>query len=123
MTDEEKTKTRKRTKYIPVKSVKSSGKSALVEWNDGKLKRGYIPIEHLNRPKMQVSEAALKAATPYGVDWSKTDIEIDMELIDQELKQRGIWTKDDLKSRPQEVNIIIMRAVGLGRSALSKLKE
>ena len=126
MTDEIETKpkTRKRVKYTAARLIRSSGKSVLVEWDDGKLQRGFIPISAYDAEKGRVEENVLNASIPYGVDWSKAEIlPIDPEVLDAELKARGIWTKDDLKSNPQLVNVIILRMAGLSRAKLVQLKE
>ena len=111
----------KRVKKVHARLIKSKGKSALVEWHDGSLKRGYIPVTEFDFDKSQASESALKAAAPYGIDWSKVEIEIDTDLLDSELKNNGFWTVEDLRVNPQVLNIIIMRVAGLGREALRKL--
>lgn len=113
----------KKSKMVHARAIASSGSSVLIEWNDGKWKRGYIPVSEFDREKSRVPENVLKAAIPYGVDWSKADVKIDLERLDQDLKRSGFWTVDDLKSNPQVVNVIIMRAAGLSREALKKVQE
>lgn len=114
----------KRVKYISVRMIQSSGKSMLVEWiDDGILKRGYVPASEYDSKKMKVPESVLQSAVPFGVDWSRADVQIDMEKLDQELKKSGFWTVEDLKRNPQQVNTIIMRTAGLNRQALKEAEK
>ena len=123
MSDDEKP-TRVRKKYIHARAIASSGESVLLEWFDGETpKRGYVPIVEFDREKSVASEDVLSAAIPYGIDWTRAKVKIDTELLNRELKRKGFWTVDDIRSNPQLVNIIIMRVAGLGRSALEQLKE
>ena len=68
-------------------------------------------------------ESVLQSAVPFGVDWSRADVQIDMEKLDQELKKSGFWTVEDLKRNPQQVNTIIMRTAGLNRQALKEAEK
>lgn len=121
--DNGKPKTRKRVKYVKARAIRSAGKSVLLEWNDGKLRRGFVPSEAYDRTKEQAPEVALKAAIPYGVDWSKAVEQIDGNELYNELVSRGVWTADDLHNNPQLVNTIIMRLAGVSRAALSKFAK
>ena len=125
MTDETKqTKPKSRSKMVHARSIKSSGDSVLVEWFiDDIPHRGFIPISEFDFKKSIAPQSVLKAAIPFGVDWTRADVQIDKKRLDCELKRSGFWTIEDLKSNPRLVNIIIMRAAGLNRDALHKLVE
>ena len=129
MTEKEKPKattTRKpkpRVRLLKARLVASSGRSALVEWQDedGNLQRGYIPVEKYHVDRSGVEKKDLEYAVPYGVDWTQAEIGIDLAALDQELKKHGFWTVEDLKTNPHLVNTIIMRVANLGLEALNSI--
>ena len=88
---------------IPVQIVEERGESALVQWieedgigGEANVRRGYIPLALAKEGG--VSEDALAASAPYGVDWTRAfkDISLSSELIDQTLRLHGVFTLEDL---------------------------
>lgn len=91
---------KEKTKLTPVRLVNTTGKSALVEWleRDG-LHRASLPIDKVAE---KVDQDLLDAAHPYGVRWGDAPIKpVSGKELQAALYAAGIWTADDLMTRPQ----------------------
>jgi len=105
-------------KTIEVKVIRSKGLVALVEWNDADgVQRGIVPTTAIN--KNRVVRAELKAAIPYGIPWEKLiTVSATPRKIAAELRRVGIWTKEDLETRPNQALSAIQAAYGVGLADL-----
>ena len=99
---------------VPVTVVEVAGPTVLVQWEeDGVPQRGYIPAKEV---KQGASPAkALKAAAPYGVQWSKYAQAISLSPADIEsaLRRKGIWTLDDLALNRSAACSVVFDMFGL----------
>lgn len=97
---EEKPKQRK-AKKIAVTVIRSKGFTALIEWVEKtRLKRGYLPASMIDADNM-VSDDVLEAATSYGVPWGDVlNLQATPEKLEQALHAHGIWTLEDLVTKP-----------------------
>jgi len=101
-----------------VKVIQQKGQAALVEWiaEDG-LHRATIPASTII--KGQVSEDELSYGIVYGEPWEELiTLSATPETIAAELRRCGIWTKEDLESRPTQALSAIQAAYGFGLADL-----
>ena len=92
-------------KAIPVKVVGVKDGSALVEWDDGRLHRAYIPEKQIKDGV--VAPAVLKRGIPYGLPWEQYVVPVPLapEDIADQLRRRGIWDLEHLDVRAlQRIN-------------------
>jgi len=88
--------------------IKRDGAAALVEWTDGeRQRRGTVPIETVTPDGVDAD--VLAAAIPYGEPWADVIEGID-PAAEQELKQRGTWTVDDVLKEPARAQNALQRA-------------
>ena len=85
--------------------IHTEGAAALVQWHErGKNARGIIPAASVQDG--QVAAAELKAALPYGDDFSKVK-GITAGVV-KALKNHGVWTKADALASPRKVREAVM---------------
>jgi len=104
---------KEREKMIPVRLIKAKGKSALVQWGKGHdLRRAYVPTSKVDDEKCAVS--VLEAGAPHGEDWAEivkdTIEQLTPDRVAAEFHLLGIWTKEDLQTRPKEAQKAIIKA-------------
>lgn len=87
-----------------VKVVSKRGQSALVEYLDnGRLKRATIPASDISDEGTVVAYK-LRMGVPYGLEWSKlVKLQATAEDLEQNLRNRGIWTGQDALTNVQAV--------------------
>jgi len=103
---------------IKVKIIQKKGQAALVEWiaDDG-AHRATIPVEMIH--KGQVEDEILGCGIEYGERWQELiTISATPESIAAELRRCGIWTRDDLETRPTQALSAIQAAYGCGLADL-----
>jgi hypothetical protein len=106
---------------VTVQIIQRKNGLFLVEWHSEKtIQRAWVDSEMMIQDKGRVGEVYMPhAGIPYGVDWtvlwSPTVSAID---LDRSLKQRGIWTIEDLRTKPNEGLNAIRDAYGLDLAAL-----
>ena len=103
---------------IKVKVVRRKGQAALVEWiaEDG-AHRATIPANAIIKGRVASDE--LNYGIPYGEPWEElVEISTTPETIAAELRRCGIWTKDDLETRPTQALSAIQAAYGCGLADL-----
>jgi len=110
---------------IPVRVLEKKGASALVEWADGGRPRcGYIP-KHEILSDSTVPETVLAKAAPHGLAWE--DVPFDHKNIPERLadtlRNRGIWTAEDLAHNPQGAISAIQATLRLDLGALNKFAK
>jgi hypothetical protein len=108
---------------VNVRVVATKGESALVEWQEGDdltlpgqalsgLKRAYIPADKVTDG--QACSDVLAAGIPYGVAFEDVLVpSVTATRIAQELRRRGLWTKEDVLTRPGEVLSALQAAYGI----------
>lgn len=85
-----------------VKTIQSNGGLTLIEWiEEGQPHRAWVPTGDVTADNVcEYPERGI----PYGVDWSQwVTLQLDPVQLDRALKQRGIWTPDDLK---RDLNVV-----------------
>ena len=80
---------------VAVRIVKAKGESALVEWDDGRIHRAYVPAKALRG--LQCPKDVLGEAPVHGVPWELLlDLsDITPDAVADKLRRRGIWTTED----------------------------
>lgn len=88
---------------------------ALIEWNDGVLRRGVIPDELVMGN--QVDDSCISLAVPYGVDFEAGLQQyvsvVTPETLTNALHNYGIWTMDDVSANPAKVQSALMSLYGI----------
>lgn len=94
---------KRKPRSVAVRLIVQQGQSALVEWSDGVLRRGYVPVEEITDGK--AAKDVLAAALPYGVPWGAlVDFSgLTPEAFEAKLHGLGIWTVADLERQPGTV--------------------
>jgi hypothetical protein len=107
---------------IPVKVVRRDGYSALIEWRDQNkdLHRGFLPFDAVVDGEF-CAQSELDMAISYGELWEKVELKASSEQLAQNLRNVGIWTKEDLRARPQEATGAIMATYGVDFAQLLKV--
>ena len=103
---------------VKVKVVQRKGQAALVEWiaGDG-AHRATIPLATIH--KGQVAQDELEYGIPYGEPWEELiTIGATPESIAAELRRCGIWTREDLETRPNQALGAIQAVYGCGLADL-----
>jgi len=103
---------------VKVKIIQKKGQAALVEWiaDDG-THRATIPLDMIH--KGQVENEILGCGIEYGEPWQELImISATPESIAAELRKCGIWTVEDLETRPNQALSAILAAYGVGLADL-----
>jgi hypothetical protein len=124
--EEKKEEKPKRRKMVQVRVAERKGQSVLVEWLDGKdRRRVFVPANKVEGDK--VEDAVLDAGIPYGVPWREfVDMSgITPEMVERELRRRGVWTAADMERNTVGVSkaiaaLISPVVIGLRRAAREK---
>jgi hypothetical protein len=106
---------------VSVQIIQRKGGLFLVEWKaDNTLKRAWIDHELLKVDDGRIGEVYMpQAGIPYGMDWSQLfNPTVSAVDFDRELKRRGIWTIDELRTQPNAVLGALRDAYGLDLAAL-----
>jgi len=92
----------KSIKLLPVRVMSITGKSALVEWVDkGGVHRASLPADKVGE---KVDQELLDAAPSYGVPWADLPIKpFTGKELQAALYAAGLWTAEDVMTRPQVV--------------------
>jgi hypothetical protein len=94
---------------IPVRVVLSGNNSALVEYQkNGIPTRATISVKHI--VNKQVKESVLDKAIKNGIDWTEISFpRISERDIMRCLRNNGIWTADDARTKPGQVKAAIIQ--------------
>ena len=114
-TEDEKKVTKKTTPKLVVKTISVKGKAALVEGTVDKRKvRKLVPNHQVVDGK--VTKAVFEAGMPYGINWAEYPIQsITADALYNELINNDIWTYEDARNNPVEVQFAIIRLANLIR--------
>ncbi len=94
-----------KVKMVAVQVIHTEGAAALVQWHErGKNTRGIVPAASVKDEQVAADE--LKAALPYGDDFSKVK-GVTAEVVTA-LKNHGVWTKADALASPRRVREAVM---------------
>ena len=98
----------KRRQMVGVRVIRRLGKSSALQYLEGdKLKAVVVPAEVLEGDKADAAE--LEKGAPYGIAWSElVDLPADPEAVEQELYRHGLWTPEDVRTKPQRVMAALM---------------
>ena len=105
---------------IAVRVVQKKGMAALVEWLDANgTHRATIPVKAIRDNKVAKDE--LDYGIPYGEPWEDLIVlAATPAVIAEQLRKVGIWTYEDLLSRPNQALGAIQAAYGFDLAALLK---
>jgi mannose/fructose/N-acetylgalactosamine-specific phosphotransferase system component IIB len=108
---------------MEVKVIQRRGQMALVEWVDqAMLKRGFVPVDEVRNDI--VKKTVLNRAAPYGVPWEEiVKLDATPEMLAQNLRQRGIWTVEDLYAQPDAAQGALLKTYGVDYHTLLKLSQ
>ena len=86
----------KKEKSLDVRTLRTKGGSALVEYVErGFYRRVYIPFEEIENGKVKPS--ILEAGIVYGEPWEDfMEVIATPEAMANELRRRGVWTVEDV---------------------------
>jgi len=106
-----------------VKIISRRGQSALVEYTEGgKLKRATIPAGDIQEG--QVSAYRLHLGIPYGVEWAKyITLQATPEQLQENLRQAGVWTKEDALTNAAKVLGVIQATYQLDLGTLLSIAK
>lgn len=94
----------------------------LVEWVDaaGLPHRNWVPPYFIVSERDNLLEVTdPEAGIQYGLDFSQLFVpRITSQDLDRELKKKGIWTADDLRTRPNEALAALRDLYGIDLAAL-----
>lgn len=106
-----------------VKVIKNKSGTALVEWDNGTLQRGYIPSTLIPNDYF-VNENDLQLAVPYGVQWEDIlNLNVTIRQLDFELKKNGIWTFEDVLTNSDKVLNALKSVYGLELSKIQTIAK
>ena len=90
-----------KAKLVPVTTVRVTGEGALVEYAArGEPRRVTIPANLVRDGKAE--DETLEAGVPYGVPWERLETaKVTPASIARALRNAGIWTCDDLRTKQQ----------------------
>ena len=94
-----------------VKIIHSHNDIKLVEWvEDGNVYRAWTTPDMIESVEGQQAEVSHPdRGIPYGEDWSELiSRSVNPDEVEMSLKNSGIWTFEDLQTRPNEVHGAIM---------------
>lgn len=109
-------------KLTSVQIIQSQNDLVLVQWtdDDGILRRNWVEASQLTN--LQGRRAEVKNPNEgilYGVEfWRLIKLKASPKDFDRELKQRGIWTIADMRSRPNEVVGALVATYGVDLAAV-----
>lgn len=82
---------------MQINILEQQNKAALVEWQDVLgLHRAIVPADKIKDSQIDIVD--LERGIPYGVPWETlTQVTVTPHVIARLLRQRGIWTEQDLQ--------------------------
>jgi hypothetical protein len=92
-----------------VKIIQKENGNALIEWVDeGQYHRSIVPLESVVDNQTEHPEWGIE----YGEDWAALVGQIDAGELANELRRRGIWTKEDLRQHHKAALGAVMHVAG-----------
>ncbi len=102
---------------VPVTVVNSQGQASLIEWLDGnRPRRTFVPTAAIV-DGLCIDPAA---GIAYGDDWEASigTLSVTPASVADELRRRGIWTREDARRAPNLVMSALQAAYGLDLARL-----
>ena len=98
---------------IPIAVLRRDEKACLIQWiESGVEKRGTLPSEFADRVELPLE--TLKSSIPYGIPWRLIlKPAVTVERLENELHGAGIWTFEDLQTRPNQALSALQAAYGI----------
>lgn len=108
---------------VKVKVIETRGQSALIQCVvDGELVRKIVPRSDVING--EVDEFNLETGIPYGIPWADLiTISVTPEDFQRELRNAGIWTFEDLKTKQQLAVGAIQSAIGVHLGTLNNVAK
>lgn len=98
--------------------ISSQGQASLVEWVDGvgRPRRAFVPTAAIVDSRCVDPAAGI----PYGDAWESVigTLAVTPDVVADELRRRGLWTKDDARRNPTLVMSALQAAYGLDLARL-----
>jgi hypothetical protein len=95
---------------VPVRIIINDGVSALVEYS-GKNAPIRATVSAKNIIGNKVRDTVLDKAVKHGIDWTELNYpKISPEEIHRQLRNHGIWTAQDARLKPGQVNAAMIQA-------------
>lgn len=113
-------KRKRSVKRMPVSIVKECGKTTLVEWRDGRLKRAYVPTEAVLGSA--VDGDVLDAGVNFGAEWEELCERsiITPNEVGDALRAAGFWTSEDIEHAPLRAQAIVNKLIGINVSIMAR---
>ena len=92
------------------------GSQSVVEWrsSDGDVYRSIFPESALIQENNKIFVEAVEEGQPYGVDWEDyIHTRMGPKAIAVKLRNKGIWTLDDLKQKSSAVSSVFAEAASV----------
>lgn len=109
-------------KLTEVQILQRGNDLVLVQWLDADeiLQRAWVDKSYLRDQTGRSAKMANPASgVPYGVEFHRIlKLKATAKDIERELKNRGIWTSDDVRTRPQEVIGALIAVFGVDLASL-----
>ncbi len=108
---------------INIKIISRRKQSALIEFTkNDRLQRVTVPVKDI--VDNQVSDYKLKAAIPYGVEWSEMiTLKATSQDLERNLRRAGIWTKEDALQNANRVLGVIQATYQVDLGAILKIAK
>ena len=120
-TFEDDSRKRKRSaKRMSVFIVKECGKTTLVEWRDGRLRRAYVPTDAVIDG--MVDGEVLEAGANFGADWEDLceRATVTPNEVGEALRAAGFWTSDDIERAPLRAQAVVNKLVGINTAIMAR---
>ncbi len=108
-----------------VQVIQRKGHAALVQWvaQDGALRRATVPVQAVTGD--EADEADLEMGIGYGVPWEELlrGPQVTAARVGEMLRLYGIWTKADLRARPNVALAALQAAYAIDLAALMQAAE
>jgi hypothetical protein len=102
---------------VKVHEISHKGKTTLVEWDDGRMHKVYIPSDTILDG--EVSSDTLSAGIPFGADFSNLPC-VTPEQLEEMLHRMGIWTAEDVRRKPNDVLLVLQAAYRITLAAFQE---
>ncbi len=81
------------------RQIRRVGGAVLVEWDDGRIHRAYIPAEAFpGEGEAEVDDDVLAAGIEYGADWEARLSRVTPAELADRLRRAGFWTVEDVRA-------------------------
>lgn len=104
---------------MKVRVIRRKGRGILVEWKDQEgYHRAVVPAEAVDEDCCDPEELAM--GIPYGEPWAEIvgDVVIKGAELENALRERGIWTVEDVRKRPNAAAAALLAVHKMGVDGL-----